>query len=116
MKVRARSNATMRPVTTGPDRPSPAFRSMGPAPAYTGRHFSKRIVDQLLDVACTCSRADGRVLQHDEEHVLGAVDHEVGAGRVVPFDFAGRTRRRRHCIAGIGADAEAIARPKPSPG
>ena len=56
--------------------------------------------------------AGRRVFQHDEEHVLGAVDHEVGAGGTVPFDFTGRARRRRHRIAGIGADAEAIAEPE----
>src|SRR5207302_10413785 len=35
-----------------------------------------------------------------------------GTGRTVPFDFARRARRRRHRIARIDADAQAIAEPK----
>src|SRR3989440_12048845 len=53
-----------------------------------------------------------RVLHYDKEHVLGAVDHEIDAGSAVPFDLAERTWRRRHRVAGIGADAEAVAEPK----
>src|SRR3954469_17717224 len=72
----------------------------------------ERIVDQLLYVHLNVQPAGRRVLQHDKEHVLGADDYEVGAGRAIPFDFTRRTRRRRHRIAGIGADTKTIAESK----
>src|SRR3954468_6774097 len=71
--------------------------------------FLERIVNQLLDVYLHMLPGRRRVLQNDKEHVLGAIYHQISAGRAVPFDFAGRTRRRRHRIARIGADAKTIA-------
>jgi hypothetical protein len=57
--------------------------------------------------------APGRgILHQDEKHVLRSVDHQIDPGGAVPLDLAERARRRRHRIAGIGADAEAIAEPE----
>ena len=76
------------------------------------RLFIERIVDQLLDVHLNMQTAGRRVLQHHKKHVLGAIDHEIGPGSAVPFELAGRARWRRHGIARIGTDAEAIAESK----
>src|SRR5262245_30887524 len=54
----------------------------------------------------------GRILHHDEEHVLGRVDHDIDPGRPVPLDLAERARRWRIRKAGIDADAEAVAKTK----
>ena len=85
MNERARSNATMRPVIVVT---SPAFRNMVSAPLIPASFF-ERVVNQLLDVHLHMQASGGGVLQHDKEHVLGAVDHKVGAGGTVPFDLAG---------------------------
>src|ERR1700730_13401590 len=72
----------------------------------------KRVVDDLLQRYLD-GHAPGRgIFHHNEKHVLGTVDHDIDPGGAVPFDFAERPRRRRHRIAGIGADAETIAKPK----
>jgi hypothetical protein len=48
----------------------------------------------------------GRILHHDEEHVLRLVDHDVNAAGTLSFQLAKRARWRQHRIAGLGADAE----------
>src|ERR1700676_1521508 len=72
----------------------------------------KRVGDDLLQRYLD-GHAPGRgIFHHNEKHFPGTVDHDIDAGGAVPFDFAERARRRRHRIAGIGADAETIAKPK----
>src|SRR5260370_6157914 len=68
-----------------------------------------RLADMTRD-ALNVQAPGWGILHHDEKHVLRAVDHEVHAGGAVPFDLPKRARRRRHRIAGIGTDAETVAK------
>src|SRR4030081_2312191 len=65
-----------------------------------------RLIDQPLQRRLDALALRGGLLHEDEEHVLLAVDDEIAAGGAVPFQFAERARRRRFCIAGIGAYRE----------
>src|SRR5258708_39000259 len=72
----------------------------------------KGVVNDLLQRDLDVHAAGWGVLHHNEKHVLGPIDHEIHSGGAVPFDLTERARRRRHRIAGIGADAETIAESK----
>src|SRR6266403_3669214 len=99
IKVRARSSATMRSVAITPARRYRVFAAS----------LLKRVVNDLLQRYLNVHAPGWRVFHHNEKHVLGAVDHDIDPGGAVPFDLAERAGRRRHRIAGIGADAETIA-------
>src|SRR5439155_2232182 len=116
MNVRARSSGTMRAGAVMAWSISSGFRSIrsiprSPVKGYF-RSFSERVVNDLLQCYLNVHPTGRGVFHHNEKHVLGAVDHDIDPGGAVPFDLAERARRRRHRIAGIGADAETIAKSK----
>src|ERR1700751_5502870 len=107
MKVRARSNATMRAVAVTAWSLESGFRNIA-AP----RSFLESVVDDLLDRGVGMLPPRRRVLHHHKEHVLGAVDHDIAAGGAVPFELTQRARRDRCVEAGIDADTETVAEAK----
>src|SRR5258708_1533440 len=101
------------PRPSWPDRSGPVSATSNPFRARLVSHFrsfSKRVVNDLLQRYLNVHAPRWGVFHQNEKHVLGAVDHKIDAGGAVPFDLAERARRRRHRVAGIGADAEAIAK------
>src|SRR6266700_5159416 len=86
------------------------MRSATPAAAKLQRRAKPsvlhRFIDQLLYCLLDGLALRGRLLQQDEKHVLLAVDHEIAAAGTVPFQFAERARRRRLCVARVGAHRE----------
>src|SRR5262245_60048933 len=112
INVRARSSAVIRTVFVWDRSPISSPRSIYSSDRARVHSLVERIVNQFLDVHLHMLASRRRVLQDDEKHVLGAVDHDVGAGRAVPLDLAGRAGRRRHSIAWISADTKAIAKAK----
>src|SRR3981081_3644402 len=107
MNVRARSNAAMRSGVTMARFFSSGFRSINSVPcqdpsAGSFRSFLECVVYDLFQGHLKVHAPRWRIFHYDEEHVLGAVDHEIDAGGAIPFDLPERARRRRHRIAGIG--------------
>src|SRR5690348_688836 len=73
----------------------------------------QRFINQQLEGALDTLTFRWRLLQQYKHHLLLAVDHHVAAAGAVPFQFAQRARRRRLCIAGIGAHGKSEPHAKP---
>src|SRR5258707_1026426 len=94
-------------------RGHPSRRAQERAPqddggVYRLQLLPKRVVDDPLQRRLDAGPLGRRILQKNEEHVVGRIDHEIGAAGAIPFDLADRARRRRHRLAGIGADAKTV--------
>src|SRR5262249_33600863 len=98
----------------------PAARASASAAAARRRRAAflvcQRFINQQLEGALDALTFRGRLLQQYKHHLLLAVDHHVAAAGAVPFQFAERARRRRFCVAGIGAHGKSEPHAKPIAG
>src|SRR4051812_48092443 len=85
----------------------PGYRKSSSGLQVKGFSILHRLIDQLLQRRLDTLALRGGLLHQDEKHVLVAVDHKIAAAGAVPFQLADRAGRRRLCIAGLGAHAEA---------